>query len=609
MRSCTGSKTLIYKLVQQGNTIKSKDFNSQDIANTLNALSKWDVLNSDVWDGKVTIDDQQVGEVEQFKTLIYKLVEQGIQSSTQFNSQAIANTLNALSKWDVLNTEIQQGSKEKCKTLIYKLVQQGNKIFEDSNSQEIANTLNSLSKFDILGGEKWTKNEQNKIKSLIVQLAEKGQEPKVLENFNSQAIANTFDALYKFDILDNEKWTEDEQNKIKSLIVQLAKKGQGIYEEFNSQAIANTFNAFSKLNILDNKWTSNEQEELKYFIVQLAKRGGSIEGYNLKDIAKIYSALLEWSNIWNPDEFKSLTDKLEEQVQAIAQKQNEEDNILDNIRFTSQIINDLPKLKSKKLITSDVQLLVHLMQCLSASVDKSKDSDLKRDWPKKDILSGLKGFVNIINELEDKSNLRGKFDRSIIKIFKKLSAVKLDSEYNEKIPEIINKLIEWEIIKDKDALKKFPTIGNVSQSESKVLDGKEEDNTGTALSGATISNQSPKANMQSCRGSKSKKKDKDALKKFPTIGNISQSESKVLDGKEEDNTGTALSGATTSNQSPEAKTQGRRGSKSKKKDKVLDGKEEDKPGTALSGATISNHQSPEARTQGRRGFRCECLIL
>ena len=44
----------------------------------------------------------------------------------------------------------------------------------------------------------------------------------------------------------------------------------------------------------------------------------------------------------------NLSQLLAEQVQAIVQKQSE-DNILDNIRFTSQIITDLPGLKLKKI--------------------------------------------------------------------------------------------------------------------------------------------------------------------------------------------------------------------------------------------------------------------
>ncbi len=292
------------------------------------------------------------------------------------------------------------------------------------------------------------------------------------------------------DVFHDSRW-EGHQETFKDLIVNLAKQGIQSSTQFNSQDIANTFNAFSKLNILGNKWISNEQEELKSLIVKLAERGSCIEGYNLKGIAKIYSALLKWSNDgWNTNEFKSLTAKLKEQVQAIAQKQNEEDNILDNIRFTSQIITDLPKLKLKNLITSESKMLVPLMECLSTSIDKSGDSDLKGNKPKENILSGLKGFVNIINELEDKSNLRGKFDQSLITIFKKLS--KLGSEYNNKISEIItNKLMGLEVIEDKDALQKLL----VGQSEDKGLERKmgnleisnvgQSNEPGTALNGAT----------------------------------------------------------------------------------------------------------------------------
>lgn len=378
-----------------------EDFNNLGKVNAVNVSGTFNTLS------KVRIFDEKWQEKEgqhNFKSLIVNLAKQGKAIYTEFNSQEIANTLNALSKWDVLNTEIQPGSKEKCKTLIYKLVEKG----IQSSTQ-----------------------------------------------FNSQDIANTFDALYKFGILDNEKWTEDERNKIKLLIVQLAKKGQEqeVLENFNSQEIANIFNAFSKLNILGDKWTDNEQEELKSLISQLAKRGGNIEGYGLKGIAKIYSALLEWSSgQGDHGEFTSLTYKLEEQVQAIAQKQNEEGNILDNIRFTSQIITGLPNLKSKKLITSDKQLLIDLMQCLGSSIDKSKVSDLKSDFPKKNILSGLEGFVDIVNGLEDKSDLVGKFDQSLIKILNKLSNVQLDSDYVNEIQSKVKDVIKSGVIKKEDSL-------------------------------------------------------------------------------------------------------------------------------------------------------------
>ncbi|OAM05706.1 MAG: hypothetical protein TV41_05785 [Wolbachia endosymbiont of Dactylopius coccus] len=467
-------KNLIVKLAEKGNEI-SKKFNSQYIANTLNALSKWDVFGNK-WNG-----DQQ-----ELKDLIIKLVDQGIQSSTQFNSQAIANTLNALSKWDVLDEKEWEGSVkvkredgteeevskvELFKQLIVKLIEQGSE--KDFNSQEIANTLNALSKWDVLDKE-IEAGSKEKCRALIVKLVDQGIQSST--QFNSQEIANTFDALYKFNILDDKKWAKDKQNKIKLLIVQLAKKGQEqeVLENFNSQEIANILNAFSELNILGDKWTDNEQEELKSLISQLAKRGSGIEGYNLKGIAKIYSALLKWSN--DDDEFKSLTYKLEKQVQAIAQKQNEEGNILDNIRFTSQIITDLPNLKSKELITSDKRLLIDLMQCLGSSIDKSKVSDLKGVLPKKNILSGLEDFVNIVDGLEDKFDLVGKFDQSLIIIFKKLSDMALGSEYKNK--EIINKLIGLEVIKDKDALQKLL----VGQPE-KVPERKEENKPG---SGATL---------------------------------------------------------------------------------------------------------------------------
>ena len=87
------SKNLIVKLIEQGDN-QSTQFNSQAIANTLNALSKWGVLDNQEFE-----DSRSA-----FKNLIVKLIEQGDNQSTQFNSQAIANILNALSKWDIKQT-------------------------------------------------------------------------------------------------------------------------------------------------------------------------------------------------------------------------------------------------------------------------------------------------------------------------------------------------------------------------------------------------------------------------------------------------------------------------------------------------------------------------
>ncbi len=295
-------KDFIVNLAEQG-IQSSTQFNSQHIASTLNALSKWDVLNSDVWDGKVTIDDQQVGEVEQFKTLIYKLVEQGIQSSTQFNSQAIANTLNALSKWDVLNTEIQQGSTEKCKTLIYKLVQQGNTIkSKDFNSQDIASTLNALSKWDVLNTE-IQQGSKEKCKTLIYKLVQQGNTIKS-KDFNSQDIANTLNALSKWDVLNSDVWdgkvTIDDQQvgeveQFKTLIYKLVEQGIQSSTQFNSQAIANTLNALPKWDVLNTEIQQGSKEKCKTLIYKLVEQGiQSSTQFNSQAIANTLNALSKW---------------------------------------------------------------------------------------------------------------------------------------------------------------------------------------------------------------------------------------------------------------------------------------------------------------------------
>ena len=315
------------------------------------------------------------------------------------------------------------------------MIEQGNRASNKFNSQNIANSLNALSK--------WNIERLKGAKEFVVNLIEQGSQSA--KEFSSQEIASSYDALYKFNVFNNRKWNDDQLKGIKNFIVKLAEEGKEVYRELDSQGIANTFNAFSKLDILDDgKWTSEEQEKLKSFVVQLAEVGSDIKGYSLKGIAKIYSAILKW----NPDEFKSFTAKLAEQVQAIVQKQSE-DNILDNIRFTSQIITDLPGLKLKKLITDDGQLLVHLMQCLSTNIDKSEDSDLSKSWPKEDIVSALEGFTNIVNGLDNESSLKGKFDDSLIKILKKVFAVELDSGHIDKISEVVNKLIGSEVIMKK----------------------------------------------------------------------------------------------------------------------------------------------------------------
>ncbi|WP_253302595.1 hypothetical protein [Wolbachia endosymbiont of Psylliodes chrysocephala] len=117
------------------------------------------------------------------------------------------------------------------------------------------------------------------------------------------------------------------------------------------------------------------------------------------------------------------------------------------------------------------------------------------------------------------------------------------SEYKNE--EIIDKLIGLEVIKDKDALQKLL----FGQSEDKVLERKEENKPG---SGATLPVQSFSGKDGSISGFSQLPKKQDRGRgrgRGRSISNVGQS-------KEDNQPGTALSGATISNQSPKAKTQG-----------------------------------------------------
>ena len=74
----------------------------------------------------MSFDSQEFGDSKStFKALIIKLIEQGDNQSTQFNSQEIANILNALSKLGVLDNQEFEDSKSTFKNLIIKLKEKG----------------------------------------------------------------------------------------------------------------------------------------------------------------------------------------------------------------------------------------------------------------------------------------------------------------------------------------------------------------------------------------------------------------------------------------------------------------------------------------------------
>jgi len=401
-------KSFVVNLIDQGNQT-NENFSSWDIANILNALSKWNVLDSNKWAGKVEVTTnnkpEQIDKIDLFKFLIVKLVDQGNSGNDEFKFQEIANILNALSKRPVDEVP---GAKD----FIIKLVNQGN----------------------------WLLGPKNKTD----------------EKFRSQAIANSYDALSKFNIFGDGKWEIDEQNKFKSFIVGLARRWIPDHqdtvegEKFNHQQIANTFNAFVKLGIFDNnKWTADEQGTLTSLIINLAEVDESYRDYIFKDIFEIYNALYCW-NVFHNNRFSDDKDKpkltdfikrLESRVLDISREPSVRKPGAD-IEFISKVINGWPKLKLKDLMISENDLLVSLMKCLSAGIDGSENDTLNEPQLKEDILSVLKSFTNIINWLNDKSNLIGKFDESIKKIHDKFSKLGFDCTN-----EIIEKLCVSGIVK------------------------------------------------------------------------------------------------------------------------------------------------------------------
>ena len=65
--------------------VKAKDFNSQNIANTLNALAKFDHFDASV---------------------VEAMCGEAVVKAKDFNSQNIANTLNALAKFDHFDVSV-----------------------------------------------------------------------------------------------------------------------------------------------------------------------------------------------------------------------------------------------------------------------------------------------------------------------------------------------------------------------------------------------------------------------------------------------------------------------------------------------------------------------
>lgn len=262
-------KSLIIRLTEEGNklldtkTEGNYKFTVWQIANTLNALSKWNVLNNNIWGND---------KVHVFKSFIIRLINQGNWlSAEKFNSLAITNILNALSKWHV---DEFPGARQ----LIVQLMKHGNKIVEEGSGKPTSFT--SLSIVRCLNAIcKWNINDLQGGKEFIANLMRQGT--SMCHEFNSQEISNSLNAV--------SKWNIQEIREAKIFIIRLMKRGDFITDRFSCQAISNCLNALSK-------WNIAELEGAEHFITEMVKRGNTTaKGFNSQEIANSLNAISKWN--------------------------------------------------------------------------------------------------------------------------------------------------------------------------------------------------------------------------------------------------------------------------------------------------------------------------
>jgi hypothetical protein len=275
---------------------QASSFDSQNISNTLNALSKFDwkvdqalqeaLLNA----VKAQAIDFKAQEIANTLNALSKLdwkVDQALQEAllkavkaqaSSFNAQGIANTLNALSKFD---WKVDQALQE---ALLNAVKAQASSF----DSQNISNTLNALSKFD------WKVDQALQEALLNAVKAQAGK-------FNAQEIASTLNALSKFD------WKVDQ-----ALQATLLKAVKAQASSFDSQGIANTLNALSKF---DWKVDQNLQTTLLNAVKAQASR------FNAQDISNTLNSLSKFD--WKVDQ--ALQEALLNAVKAQASRFNAQD--------------------------------------------------------------------------------------------------------------------------------------------------------------------------------------------------------------------------------------------------------------------------------------------
>ncbi|WP_369405155.1 SET domain-containing protein [Wolbachia endosymbiont of Bemisia tabaci] len=413
------------KLVKRGN---HKNFDAQDVSNTLSALSKWDVLNKGTWNGKE----------EKFKSLILTLVDQ--KGRKNFDAHEISNILDALSKWDVLNKGTWNGKEEKFKSLILTLVEQGGR--KNFDAHEISNILDALSKWDVLNKGIWNGNEE-KFKSLILTLVEQGEAKH--KDFSDQDIAVTYSTIARW----KEKLPKEvADSRIPDFIKKLADQAIDLIsehpEQFNVRYASSVIRDLSKLKDL----IKLQDYPLRELLVSLVEALGTIKrGTKLSDLNIELSREVYYISVT----FHSISDA----VRLVKEKGPDNIKGLFSDRSLARVLNkiftiDLNSLRSLELLKGICQLAkLDVVQDISmftrpmgkllklSSVKLYDHSDVKG------VLSSLESLPSkLLQLLHSEENLKG-FLKSIEDRFPQ------EKEEVEKINSLLGDKQKYEIVRDK----------------------------------------------------------------------------------------------------------------------------------------------------------------
>lgn len=260
--SCFNDEILLGLMKECGN--KVEQFNGQDIANVLSAFVRLETDNKLLLAQREVLVDQlrartlshvsslpvqalvpvlsafaKLGLTDRF--LVVKLCARARKHLSEFTSQGVANTLNALSKFK--QNDALDASAVNTKSFVQGLCVLGaTKSFTPFG---IAACLNGLAKLDLY--------DEPFVTKLREQALDKAKE------FHAHEIANTIHALSKMDVFDKE------------LISILSDQGLGKLDDFNAQAIANTLFALSKFGVrhsLISRLRAIAQERVETFNAQ-----------------------------------------------------------------------------------------------------------------------------------------------------------------------------------------------------------------------------------------------------------------------------------------------------------------------------------------------------